>query len=146
MKFIHLIAVSSQFLFSVTTASVLGSFAVSRQSGLGRRDAAPVPGADGVCFTYTVQEGDTCDKVAESHSVSTSDIETWNTGSWGWRGCTKIMQGDFVCLSSGALPMPVALPNAVCGPQMPGSIRPQNYADLASLNPCFSGQCVSLMG
>ena len=88
---------------------------------------------------------ETCAKIAESYSVSVSDIETWNTGSWGWSGCSNIAQGDFVCLSSGALPMPKALPNAVCGPQVPGTMRPANYADLASVNPCPMGQCVSII-
>lgn len=105
---------------------------------------APVAGADGICFTYTVQWGENCAKIAESHSVSVSDIEVWNTGSWGWSGCPNIAQGDFVCLSSGALPMPKALPNAVCGPQVPGTMRPTDYADLSSVNPCPKGQCVSI--
>jgi hypothetical protein len=145
MRFIHLVAVFPLFLYQAATALTESGFAVSQEYGLEKRGPAPAAGADGVCFVYTVQQGDTCANVAESHSVSTSDIDRWNTGSWSWRGCTNIMQGDFVCLSSGALPMPIALPNAVCGPQMPGSIRPENYADLASLNPCPSAQCVSLV-
>lgn len=54
------------------------------------------------------------------------------------------MQGDFICLGPGAIPMPVALPNAKCGPQVVGTGRPANMGDLASLNPCPSkDECVS---
>ncbi|KAJ5158841.1 uncharacterized protein N7500_008492 [Penicillium coprophilum] len=105
--------------------------------------AAFAPGGDGVCHTYIIQEGETCAKLAERYQITTSNIETWNTGAWGWSGCANIKQGDFVCLSSGTFPMPVALPRAICGPQVPGTGRPGKYSDLASLNPCPSNQCVS---
>ncbi|CAI7611003.1 unnamed protein product [Penicillium glandicola] len=104
------------------------------------------PGSDGICYTYTIQQGDNCAKLAERYQITTSNIETWNTGAWGWSGCANVKQGDFVCLSTGALPMPVALPHAVCGPQVPGTRRPSNYADLASLNSCSSNQCCASSG
>ncbi|CAI7567680.1 unnamed protein product [Penicillium bialowiezense] len=81
--------------------------------------------------------------MAGMYSVSVADIETWNIGSWGWKGCSEIKLGDFVCVSSGALPMPKALPDAVCGPQTPGATRPANYADLASVKPCLPSNCCS---
>ncbi|KAJ5225240.1 hypothetical protein N7468_006465 [Penicillium chermesinum] len=37
--------------------------------------------------------------------------------------------------------MPVALPHAICGPQVPGTARPKDMTTLASLNPCLSGDC-----
>lgn len=142
MKLICLVTVC---LFWLQTATALSerTFGGYQGNEHTKRDA-PVAGGDGICFTYTVQWEDSCAKIAESHSVSVSDIELWNTGSWGWSGCANIAQGDFVCLSSGALPMPKALPNAVCGPQVPGAMRPANYADLPSVNPCPMGQCVSI--
>ena len=42
-------------------------------------------------------------------------------------------------------PMPVALPHATCGPQVPGTVRPKKYSDLASLNLCPANQCVSIL-
>ncbi|KAJ5561992.1 hypothetical protein N7461_000753 [Penicillium sp. DV-2018c] len=108
--------------------------------------AAPVPGADGICYTYTIQQGDTCATLSDRYQITTANIEAWNTGSWDWRGCTKMQQGDFICLSTGAFPMPVALPQATCGPQVPGTARPDNYANLASLNPCPSDQCCNKSG
>ncbi|KAJ5794160.1 Peptidoglycan-binding Lysin subgroup [Penicillium paradoxum] len=111
-----------------------------------QRRAPPAPRANGICYTYTIQHGDSCPKLAERYHITTSDIETWNTGSWDWKGCSGVKQGDFVCLSSGAFPMPVALPHATCGPQVPGTRRPANYADLASLNPCPSDQCCAKSG
>lgn len=128
----------------IATAQSGRSFGDSHGHSLNKR-APLAPDGDGICYTYTIQEGDTCAKLAQRYQVTTSNIETWNVGSWGWPGCAKIKQGDFVCLSSGALPMPVALPNAVCGPQVPGTRRPIKYSDLASLNPCPSTQCVSVI-
>ncbi|OQE37807.1 hypothetical protein PENCOP_c009G01999 [Penicillium coprophilum] len=104
------------------------------------------PGGDGACHAYTIQNGESCAKLAERYRITTSNIETWNNGAWGWSGCANIKQGDFVCLSSGTLPMPVALPRATCGPQVPGTRRPGKYSDLASLNPCPSNQCCGASG
>ncbi|KAJ5951095.1 uncharacterized protein N7479_009508 [Penicillium vulpinum] len=135
--------------------SLLFAHIVAAQSGHASGDshghslnkrAAPVPGANGVCYTYTIQRGDTCAILAQRYLITTSNIEAWNTGAWDWAGCGKVKQGDFVCLSSGSLPMPVALPRATCGPQVPGTRRPSNYADLASLNLCSSNQCCSKFG
>ncbi|KAJ5185613.1 Peptidoglycan-binding Lysin subgroup [Penicillium cf. griseofulvum] len=143
MTYIHLFI----SLLLVYLAAAQSAHAASKSHGhsLTKRDA-PVPSANGVCYTYTIQRGDTCAKIAERHQITTSNIETWNIGAWGWSGCDKVKQGDFVCLSSGALPMPVALPRATCGPQVPGTRRPGNYVDLASLNPCSSNQCCGRLG
>lgn len=108
------------------------------------RDAALKAGADGICYTYTVQAHDTCATLAQQYGITEQQITDYNAGSWGWTGCTGVKQGDFICLSSGEFPMPVALPQATCGPQVPGTTRPGKYSDLASLNPCPSGDCVSV--
>lgn len=39
--------------------------------------------------------------------------------------------------------MPVAIGDAVCGPQVPGTERPLLWTDIPYLNPCPAGQCVS---
>jgi hypothetical protein len=71
------------------------------------------------------------------------DIENYNKKTWLWKGCKHIKQGDFICLGPGAIPMPVSLPNAKCGPQVIGTPRPDNIDDIASLNPCPSkDECV----
>lgn len=99
--------------------------------------------AGAICSTYTVAGGDTCTKIAQSHGITVKNIEDYNTQTWAWQGCAQLQQGAFICVSSGEPPMPVALPNAICGPQVPGTIRPKKYSDLASLNPCPASQCVS---
>lgn len=99
--------------------------------------------AGGICSTYTVAGGDTCAKIALSHGITVKNIEDYNAQTWAWHGCGQIHQGAFICVSLGEPPMPVALPNAICGPQVPGTVRPKKYSDLASLNPCPASQCVS---
>ncbi|KAF4770863.1 hypothetical protein HAV15_012874 [Penicillium sp. str.  len=139
MNSVHILL--SLFLVHLATAQSGHGFGDSHGHSLNKRSPL-APGADGICYTYIIQEHDTCARLAERYQITTSNIETWNVGSWGWPGCARLKQGDFVCLSSGALPMPVALPNAVCGPQVPGTQRPAKYGDLASLNPCPSNQCL----
>ena len=144
MKLIHL----SSFLtlLYISRAVVLpesGNDTVLSES-LHEHDAALKATPDGICHAYTLQAGETCAALATRYGITTANIETWNTGAWGWTGCDKVKQGDFICLSSGNHPMPVALPNAICGPQVPGTARPARLSDLASLNPCASSQCVSV--
>ncbi|KAJ5482176.1 hypothetical protein N7475_000988 [Penicillium sp. IBT 31633x] len=142
MKSIHILI---SILVHIATALSGRSFGDSHHHAIHRR-AAPSPRADGVCYTYTIQQGDNCAKLAGRYQITVGNIESWNTGAWDWRGCDNVKQGDFVCLSSGALPMPVALPRATCGPQVPGTKRPARYADLASLNPCPLDQCCAKSG
>jgi hypothetical protein len=107
--------------------------------------AAPNPSTDGFCAIYIIQGYDTCALIAQAHSITEADIEAFNVDTWAWLGCNQLYQGDFICLSAGNPPMPMALPNAVCGPQVPGTTRPANWADLASMNPCPASQCVSFV-
>ncbi|KAJ6108663.1 Peptidoglycan-binding Lysin subgroup [Penicillium sp. IBT 18751x] len=108
-----------------------------------RTPNSPLLKADsyGVCYIYAVQATDTCQSIARTHDVTVSDIKSWNSQTYGWKGCDYMQQGDLICLSTGSPPMPVALPSATCGPQVPGTARPSNYADLAFLNPCPSDKC-----
>ncbi|KAJ5383026.1 Peptidoglycan-binding Lysin subgroup [Penicillium concentricum] len=135
------------FLLLVHIAAAQPGHAASNSHGHSvTKRAAFGPGADGVCHTYTIQSGETCAILAKRYQITTANIETWNAGAWAFSGCANVRQGDFVCLSSGALPMPVALPHATCGPQVPGTRHPASYSDLASLNPCPSDQCCGAMG
>ncbi|KAJ5698869.1 hypothetical protein N7462_000874 [Penicillium macrosclerotiorum] len=104
-------------------------------------------GPDGICYTYVVQGGDTCARVTQKYHLTAADINQYNANNWLWKGCDLIAQGDFICLSPGDPPMPVALAAAVCGPQVPGTVRPSTWSDLASLNPCPSkNDCCTIGG
>lgn len=105
--------------------------------------AVPTP-TDGFCASYIIQGYDTCALIAQAHGITEADIEAFNVNTWAWLGCNQLYQGDFICLSAGNPPMPMALPNAVCGPQVPGTVRPSNWADLAGMNPCAESKCVSI--
>lgn len=104
---------------------------------------APVPTKDGFCFKYIIQGYDTCALIAKAHDITEADIESFNKNTWAWLGCRHLYQGDFICLSAGKPPMPMALPQATCGPQVPGTTRPAKWADLAGVNPCPASKCVS---
>ncbi|CAG8898772.1 unnamed protein product [Penicillium egyptiacum] len=104
------------------------------------------PDSGGYCYVYTIRHDDTCAKLAEGYKITVADIETWNTNTVAWYGCNKLQDGGQVCLSAGKPPMPVAIGDAVCGPQVPGTARPQMWMDIASLNPCPAGQCCSTRG
>ncbi|KAF3392448.1 hypothetical protein F1880_008654 [Penicillium rolfsii] len=131
----------SRFLTLVVLLLTLGSATVIQGS-----TSLVARSSGALCSTYIVTGGDTCTKIAQSHGITVEDIEAFNAQTWAWHGCAQIQQGAFVCVSSGEPPMPVALPNAICGPQVPGTVRPKKYSDLASLNPCPASQCCSKLG
>jgi hypothetical protein len=108
-----------------------------------KASAMPTESSDGVCATYVVQSGDTCKSISKANRITVADIKKYNMKTFDWDGCDGENEGKFICLSSGEPPMPVALPQAVCGPQVPGTARPSDWSDLASLNPCPSDECVS---
>ncbi|KAJ5287802.1 hypothetical protein N7478_003488 [Penicillium angulare] len=107
---------------------------------------APAEGSDGICYSYVLAASDTCSSLAAAYDITEANIESYNTNTWDWYGCSDLYQGAFICLSPGAPPMPVALPQATCGPQVPGTTRPSDMSNLASLNPCPSNECCSTWG
>ncbi|KAJ6122715.1 hypothetical protein N7512_005180 [Penicillium capsulatum] len=111
-----------------------------------KREAPPSAGKDGICFTHVLLAQQSCQSLAQQYSLTVQDIENYNAQSWGWHGCGQVQEGASICLSPGDPPMPVALGQAICGPQVPGTARPSKYSELSSLNPCPSGQCCSLSG
>ncbi|KAJ5087995.1 hypothetical protein N7456_011611 [Penicillium angulare] len=110
----------------------------------GTLELPPQASADGICYIHTVQPTDTCDRIASAYGITVDELETYNEDTWeyDWIGCSKgLVGGAFICLSSGSPPMPHTLPNAICGPQVPGTARPNDMSDLASLNPCLASGC-----
>lgn len=105
-------------------------------------DLSPQENADGTCASYTVQSGDYCALVASDHYITVDDIEDWNAETWGWSGCDNLQLGAVICLSTGDPPMPAVLAGAECGPQVNGTARPADWADISSLNPCPLNACV----
>lgn len=108
----------------------------------------PQPYANGTCYTYQVVPNDTCDQLAIVNSITTDDIESYNSHTWGWLGCGDLQREQYICLSSGNPPFPVPLPNAVCGPQVPGTVEPTNGTSTswALLNQCPLNACCDTWG
>lgn len=109
-------------------------------------DFSPDPNPDGSCATYTVHEDENCAGIAAANSITVDDIEDFNSDTWGWNGCSNLWAKSIICLSSGTPPMPAPLPNAVCGPQVPGTEAPTDGTDLADLNPCPLNACCDVFG
>jgi chitinase len=99
-------------------------------------DFTPQPQPNGDCTTYIIKEHDLCSVIANAHTMTAAQIEARNTNTWGWMGCSDLQISAVICLSTGNPPMPVNMPNAVCGPQVNGTAKPSDMSTLASLNPC----------
>nr|CDP26825.1 Putative Glycoside Hydrolase Family 18 [Podospora anserina S mat+] len=99
-------------------------------------DFSPQPNPDGSCHTYTVQANDNCWDIAAAYYITQQQINDFNQNTWGWAGC----------LSTGSPPMPAPFANAICGPQVPGTLKPANMNDLATLNPCPLNACCNVWG
>jgi chitinase len=109
-------------------------------------DYAPQPYSNGTCATYTIITGDTCAVLAAEYTITVDQIESWNNETWGWMGCADLQAGTNICLSSGNPPMPAVVPNAVCGPQVPGTPVVAYGIDLSSLNGCPLNACCDIWG
>ncbi|KAK1766312.1 killer toxin subunits alpha/beta [Phialemonium atrogriseum] len=109
-------------------------------------DFLPKPEADGYCYAYLVQTGDTCSFLAASYDLTTDKIEQYNSNTWGWNGCAKLFADYYICLSSGYPPMPATVPNAVCGPQVNNTAKAPPGADLSTLNECPLNACCDVWG
>jgi hypothetical protein len=69
-------------------------------------DMRPKPNPDGTCSAYTIKKDDGCWAIADAFGITRADIEQNNKQTWGWTGCSSLMQGQTICLSSGGPPMP----------------------------------------
>ncbi|RVD86020.1 uncharacterized protein DFL_004316 [Arthrobotrys flagrans] len=104
------------------------------------------PLADGTCASVVVKSGDYCAKIAVTNGLTVANLEAFNKQTWGWTGCKNLLAGIRMCLSTGKPPMPAAVKNAICGPQVPGSKPPAAGKTLASLNPCKLNACCNIWG
>ncbi|TPX06880.1 uncharacterized protein E0L32_002376 [Thyridium curvatum] len=111
-------------------------------------DRSPKPNPDGSCATYTIKQGDGCASIAAAKSITVAQLEEYNKNTWGWPTCKNYIYIDqVICVSSGSPPMPAPIPNAVCGPQKPGSQKPGgSNPDLSKLNPCPLNACCNIWG
>ncbi|KAK3938836.1 glycoside hydrolase superfamily [Diplogelasinospora grovesii] len=113
-------------------------------------DFSPKPYSNGTCYTYTAQPGDTCYAIATANRMTVDKITQVNNLTWGWTGCSGLQIGQRICLSGGTPPFPAPVANAVCGPQVPGTVpatgsSPWGWAwyNQCPLNACCDkwGQC-----
>lgn len=112
-------------------------------------DKKPKPLADGTCFTYSIKSGDSCYTLGQAYTLTETAIRSFNRNTWGWAGCDRLSLGQRICLSSGKNPMPLPVTGAVCGPLVPGTVRPSTAKlgwDLVNLNPCPLKACCSGFG
>ncbi|OBT38806.1 hypothetical protein VE00_11107 [Pseudogymnoascus sp. WSF 3629] len=106
----------------------------------------PKPQADGTCNVYNVGPGDGCYDIAHNHFIQQSDIESFNKKTWGWAGCSHLLLGQVICLSTGNPPMPLIIQGTICGPQVPGTQKPASGVDISTLNPCPLNSCCDVWG
>ncbi|KAF1973227.1 putative glycosyl hydrolase, family 18 [Bimuria novae-zelandiae CBS 107.79] len=113
-----------------------------------RPDLKPKPDANGNCATYLTQPNDSCTSIAIARDLDPKDLEEFNKNTWGWNGCdpTKFFRDFLMCVSSGTPPMPATVANAVCGPTMPGAVKPPSGSNMSSLNPCPLNVCCNIWG
>jgi chitinase len=93
---------------------------------------------------YFVGLGDTCAQIAASNSLTIDDIENFNSDTWGWMGCGDLQADQNICLSTGNPPLPAAISNALCGPQVPGTVASTNGTALSQLNQCPLNACCDI--
>lgn len=107
---------------------------------------APPQNADGSCFTHKIVDGDTCDSLSAEYSLSHDLLNEYNKKTWGWNTCKNFLfKETVICLSKGRPPFPAVLPNAVCGPQKPGSVDPKDDSDISKMNPCPLNACCNIV-
>jgi hypothetical protein len=71
-------------------------------------DMRPKHNPDGTCSAYRVQKDDGCWAIADTFGITQANIEQYNKQTWGWTGCSSLMQGQVICLSNGGPPMPAS--------------------------------------
>ncbi len=112
-------------------------------------DMTPQPQPDGTCATHTIGSDDNCWAIGDNYGISTDRINEVNKGTWGWAGCDRLQAGQVICLSTGNTPMPATVEGVACGPQKPGTEKPEGEFDgwdLAELNQCPLKACCSGWG
>ncbi len=73
-------------------------------------DIRPKPNADGSCFSYTVNSGNTSAAIASRLGLTAAQLALFNDGvTWGLNECSNLPIDINICLSTGKLPMPPAI-------------------------------------
>jgi hypothetical protein len=126
---------------------VEGQMVCCNEGGLPR----PQRGPDGLCAVYTIQEGEGCGKIAAKNGLTQSELDSFNTGTWGWLGCrnsNKFYPNTKICVSPGEPPFPAEDKNAECGPTKPGTRRPSGIisTEWGTLSPCPLKACCNNWG
>ncbi|KAJ5737069.1 uncharacterized protein N7483_002194 [Penicillium malachiteum] len=110
-------------------------------------DFAPSEYSNGTCYTYNVESGDSCSAIASAYSITVDDIDSYNNNTWAWYGCDDLQAGEAICLSTGNPPYPATIANAVCGPQVNGTVFNSTDSDTwGDLNPCPLNACCDIWG
>ena len=109
-------------------------------------DYSPKPDADENCLAHTIVKDDTCAKLAAQYKTTVDKIIEVNKQSWGWVNCESLGETQVICLGPGRPPMPSINPDAQCGPQKPGTVRPPDGTNLEELNPCPLNACCDAWG
>ncbi|KAF3078886.1 hypothetical protein TWF102_003216 [Orbilia oligospora] len=105
-----------------------------------------LPPSYGLCFSYKVKAGDSCDAIAAEYTLTIDQIKNLNKKTWGWSGCQPLYAEAIICLSTGTPPFPAPIPNVVCGPQKAGSTPPPAGSNIADLNSCPLNACCNIWG
>ncbi|KAH6648205.1 hypothetical protein BKA67DRAFT_683676 [Truncatella angustata] len=106
----------------------------------------PEPSADGYCYTYLVETGDSCASIGAAYDLTNAEIESYNSDTWGWYGCDDLLADYNICLSTGYPPQPATVPNAVCGPQVNDTAAAPPGTDFSTMNECPLNACCNTWG
>lgn len=109
-------------------------------------DYTPSADSDDNCYSYTVEDGDTCSYLAAAYDITVDEIESYNNDTWAWMGCDDLQPGNYICLSSGWPPMPATVANAVCGPQVNNTPIAPHGTNFSTLNECPLNACCDIWG
>jgi chitinase len=82
----------------------------------------PNQNPDGSCFSVPVVDGSFCNEWEKKYDVTEAEINTWNSNTWRWTGCTSLQIGQSVCMSAGSAPLPAQNASIPCG----GEAIPRN--------------------
>ncbi|KAJ5100662.1 glycoside hydrolase [Penicillium angulare] len=111
-------------------------------------DFSPKKNSDGSCHSYTVKQDEVCSDIEDDNKMKRGTIEKYNKNTWGWAGCTEMQKEAKICLSDGTPPFPSSTDDALCGPQVKGTVEPKDmsYTNWTNLNPCPLNACCDKWG
>lgn len=106
------------------------------------------PVNNSACPTHVLEQGDTCLSIAEKYGLSGwQEVDKLNDGkTWGWVDCGRMYAHTVICVGEGDAPLPNPVEGVECGPQVPGTVWPEDGTPIGELNPCSGGKCCSAYG